>query len=48
MKLQNIPGGVTEIILEQIDNLITKKLDCLIIDTGTNDQTKGVNSLNCI
>lgn len=48
MKLQNIPGKVTETILEQIDNLITKKLDCLIIDAGTNDQTKGVNSLNCI
>ena len=43
--MQNIPGGATETILEQINNRITKKPDCIIIDAGTNDQTKGVNSL---
>ena len=29
-------------------NLFTKKLDCLIIQSDSNDLTKGVNSPNCI
>ena len=40
------PGGTTETFLEEMDNLITKKPDCLIIPADTNDLTKGVSSLS--
>ena len=46
VKIQNFPGGTSETILDVVDTLITDKPDCIIVHAGTNDVTKGVNSLN--
>ena len=46
VKVNNFPGGTSEIILENIDEIIKNKPDCLIIHAGTNDLTNGINLLN--
>ena len=47
VKVKNFSGGTGETIVENLDNLIDDKPDCLIIHAGTNDITKGINTLNC-
>ena len=44
--INNFPGGTSETILENIDEIIKNKPDCLIIHAGTNDLTNGINLLN--
>ena len=46
VKVNNFPGGTSETILENIDEIIKNKPDCLIIHAGTNDLTNGINLLN--
>ena len=46
VKVNNFPGGTSETILENIDEIIKIKPDCLIIHAGTNDLTNGINLLN--
>ena len=46
VKVNNFPGGTSETILENIDEIIKNKLDCLIIHAGTNDLTNWINLLN--
>ena len=48
VKIQNFPGGTSEIILDVVDLLVTDKPDCTIVHAGTNDITKGINSLNSV
>ena len=43
LKVNNFPGGT---ILENIDEIIKNKPDCLIIHAGTNDLTNGIHLLN--
>ena len=45
-KIKNSPGGTTETILEEVEELVKNKSDTLIVDAGTNDLTKGKNLLN--
>ena len=37
IKVNNFPGGTSTTILENIDQLIKSKLDCLIVHAGTNN-----------
>ena len=46
VKVKNFSGGTSETILDNIDEIMKSKPDCLIIHTGTNDLTNGINSLN--
>ena len=46
VKVNNFPGGTSETILENIDEIVKNKPDCLIIHAGTNDLTNGINLLN--
>ena len=46
--VKNFPGGTTEKVLEEIENLVADKPDYIIIHAGTNDITKGINSLNSV
>ena len=46
VKIQNLPGGTSETILDEVDTLVADKPDCIIVHAGTNDITKGINSLN--
>ena len=46
VKVNNFPGGTSETILENIDEIIKNKPDCFIIHAGTNDLTNGINLLN--
>ena len=48
VKIQNLPGGTSEIILDEVDTLVADKPDCIIVHAGTNDITKGINSLNSV
>ena len=48
VKIQNYSGGTSETILGEIDKLVSNKPDCLIIHTGTNGITKGINCLNYV
>ena len=47
-KIKHFPGGTTETIVDERENLIAKKSDCLITHVGTNNLTKGVNSLKYV
>ena len=42
----NFPGGTTETILEEVEELVKNKPDTLIVQTGTSDLTKGRNVVN--
>ena len=46
VKIQNFPGGTGETILDEVDKLVADKPNCIIVHAGTNDITKGINSLN--
>ena len=45
---KNFPGGIFEKLLEEMENLVADKPDCLIIHAGTNDVANGINSLNSV
>ena len=40
VKIKNFPGGNPKTILDEIEELVSKKQDTLIVDAGTNDLTK--------
>ena len=46
VKVNNFPGGTSATILENIDQLVKIKPDCLIVDTEANDLADGANLLN--
>ena len=46
VKVKNYPGGTSETILDNIDDIVKNKPDYLIIHAGTNDLTNGINLLN--
>ena len=46
VKIHNFPGGTSEIILKEIDELVADKPYCRIIQMGTNAIINGINSLN--
>ena len=46
VKVKNYPGGTSEVILDNIDDIVKNKPDCLINHAGTNDLTNGINLLN--
>ena len=46
VKVNNIPGGTSATILENIDQLVKTKPACLIVHAGTNDLVNGTNLLN--
>ena len=46
VKVNNFPGGTSATILENIDQLVKSKPDCLIIHAGTDDLANGTNLLN--
>ena len=46
VKVNNFPGGTSATILENIDQLVKSKPDCLIVHAGTNDLANGTNLLN--
>ena len=46
VKVNNIPGGTSEAVLEKIEELVKCKPSSLIVHTGTKDLTKGKNVLN--
>ena len=41
-------GGTSEKVLEEMENLVADKPDCIIIHAGTNDIINGINSLNSV
>ena len=45
---KNFPGGTSENVLEETENLIGDKPDCIIIHAGTNDITNGIISSNSV
>ena len=46
VKVNNFPGGTSATILENIDQLVKTKPDCLIVHAETNGLTNGTNLLN--
>ena len=48
VKIQNFLGGASETILDEVDTFVAGKPDCIIVHVGTNDITKGINSLNSV
>ena len=42
--VKNFPGGTSEKVLEEIENLVAGKPDCIIIHAGMNDIVNGINS----
>ena len=40
-KVNNFPGGTSTTVLENLDNLVLNKPDCVVIHAGTNDLTNG-------
>ena len=47
-KTKNHPGATSEDILDEIDDLLKVKPDCLLVHVGTNDLTNNVNLLNSV
>ena len=45
MKIQNFAGGTTETILNEVEELVKRKPDSLIVHAGTSDLSKGKNIL---
>ena len=41
VKVNNFPGGTSATILENTDQLVKNKSDCLIVHAGTNDLANG-------
>ena len=48
VKIVNFPGGTSEKILEELDDIIKEQPDDLIVYVGTNDLTNNVNLLTSI
>ena len=46
VKINNFSGGTSETVLQNIDETLKSKPDCLIVHAGTNDLTNGINLLN--
>ena len=46
IKVNNFLGGTSTAILENIDQLIKSKLDCLIVHAGTNNLANRTNLQN--
>ena len=46
LKVNNIPGGTSDVILDKLDDFLKNKPDGLIVHAGKNDITKGQNPLN--
>ena len=46
VKVNNILGGTSDVILDKLDDFLKNKPDGLIVHAGTNDITKGENLLN--
>ena len=46
VKVNNIPGGTSETVLDKVEELVKCKPSSLIVHAGTNDLTKGRNVLN--
>ena len=46
VKMNNIPGGTSEVILDKLDEFLENEPDSLIVHAGTNDITKGKDQLN--
>ena len=46
VKVNNIPGGTSDVILDKFDDFLKNKPDGLIVHAGTNDIIKGKNPLN--
>ena len=46
VKVNNFPGGTSATILENIDQLVKSKPDCLIVHAGTNYLANGTNILS--
>ena len=46
LKVNNIPGGTSETVLDKIEELVKCEPSSLIVHAGTNDLTKGENVLN--
>ena len=46
VKIKNFPGGTSETVLENIDEIMKCKPDCIVIHAGTNDLINGINLLN--
>ena len=47
-KIENVPVGTSDTILGKVDEIISSKPNCLIVNTGTNDSTCGINTLNIV
>ena len=48
VKIKNFPGGTTETISEEVEELVKNKPDILIVHVETNNLTKGKSVLNNI
>ena len=48
VKIKFFPGGTTETILEEVEELVKNKPNTLIVHAGTNDLTEGENVLNYV
>ena len=46
VQVNNFPGGTSATILENIDQLVKSKPDCLTVHAGTNDLANETNPLN--
>ena len=46
--VKNFPGGTSEKISEEIENLLADKPGCITIHAGTSDIANGINSLNLV
>ena len=46
VKIQIFPGGTSKTILDDVHILVADKQDFILVPVGTNDITKGINSLN--
>ena len=46
VKLNDFLRGTSATMLENIDQLVKSKPDCLIVHAGTNDLANGTNLLN--
>ena len=47
-KIENVPVGTSDTILGKVDEIISSKPNYLIVNTGTNDSTCGINTLNIV
>ena len=46
--VRNFPGGNSKKILEERNNLVADKPDCIIVHAGMNNITNSINSLNSV